>query len=118
MPQTISSLSEASIERGRRHSRSANSYPGTVDRDFALANISGTCHHVWDTLSKLNDVGLSCREQFEARKLFRKPIEYSSDALKRHFVGTSFPLPLKTRGIVAQLYKLYGNGQGPPMHYG
>lgn len=107
MPQTISKLSDdplgAAVGSSRLRIHEVESWIETLP----LANVGEAYHRVLGALLKLNDSALPGQERFEALELFRRPIHYLSDALNHHFVGTSFPLPLRSRGIAAQLYDLH-----------
>jgi hypothetical protein len=72
-----------------------------------LADVGATYHRVSAALSQLNNGDLPSEERFAALELFRGTIQYLSEGLKHHFVGASFPLALKARGIATQLYALH-----------
>ena len=87
---------------------------GVLSREIAiwieslpLANVGETYNLVVGALTKVNDAGLPPQENFKVLELFRRPVQYLSDALKRHLLGMSFPLPFKASKVVAQLCDLH-----------
>ena len=55
----------------------------------------------------MNTKEIAPQQRFKVLELFRGPIQYLSDALKRHFVGASFPLSVKANRAASLLYGLH-----------
>ena len=107
MPQSISTSLTAPVEAA----------PGVIFlraheveswiEALPLADVGETRHRVSSSLAKLITSDLPGQERFAALELFRSPIHYLNEALQHHFVGASFPLTLKARGIADQLSELH-----------
>jgi len=72
-----------------------------------LADVGATRRRVSSSLTNLIASDLSGQERYAALELFRGPIHYLSEALQHHFVGASFPLTRKARGIADKLCELH-----------
>ena len=70
--------------------------------NLPLANVDETCRLVFNFLVELNTKELPLQQRFKVLELFRRPNQYLSDALKRHFVGAPFPLSGKANKAAAQ----------------
>ncbi len=72
--------------------------------NLPLVNVGETCRLVFNALTELNTMELPPQQRFKVLELFRRPNRYLRDALKRHFVGASFPLSTKATKAAALLY--------------
>ncbi len=65
-----------------------------------VAHIGEVSRLVYRALVELNRVELPVATRFKLLELFQSPVNYVTRALEKHFVGQSFPLPIKNRKIV------------------
>ena len=72
-----------------------------------LADVGETRHRVSSSLTKLIACDLPGQERYAVLELFRNPVHYLGEALQHHFVGASFPLTLRARGVADQLIALH-----------
>ena len=107
MPQTSSKLSADQVGAADAVMRLGVHEIEPWIKALPLADVGVTYHRVSAALSQLNDGDSTSEERFAALELFRDTIQYLSEGLKHHFVGASFPLTLKARGIANQLYELH-----------
>lgn len=107
MPQTSSKLSADQAGTADAVMRLGVHEVEAWIKALPLADVGETYHRVSGTLAQLNDNDSTSEERFAALELFRDTIQYLSEGLKHHFVGASFPLTLKSRGIANQLYELH-----------
>ena len=107
MPQSMAIKSTAPVEAapGSFHLQ-AHELEAWIEA-LPLADVGETRQRVSGSLAKLIANDLPGRERYAALELFRRPIRYLSEALQHHFVGASFPLSLKARGIADQLSELH-----------
>lgn len=72
-----------------------------------MANLSETARSVFKALVDLNRQQLPADQRYRALELLGPPIDYVSDALKKYFIGTTMPLPEKSRKVADIAQELY-----------
>jgi len=75
--------------------------------DLPKANVGETARRVFEILVATNQ--LQCSPQLRCKFLeeLRAPVQYVTEALRKHFVGVSFPLPEKSQKIAAITREIY-----------
>jgi hypothetical protein len=71
-----------------------------------LANVHETCRLVLNALSEINTKELLLHQHFKVLELFRSPILYLSDALKRQFINASIPFSPKVNKVSSLLHSI------------
>jgi hypothetical protein len=72
-----------------------------IDR-LPMANIGTTTRLLFEALTDLNHQDIPAQQRFKALEMLRKPVEFVTDRMKKHFVGQ--PLPLADKNLkVARL---------------
>ena len=72
-----------------------------IDR-LPMANIGATTRLLFEALTDLNYQDIPAQQRFKALELLRKPVEFVTDHMKKHFLGQ--PLPLADKNLkVARL---------------
>ena len=72
-----------------------------IDR-LPMANIGATTRLLFEALTDLNQQDIPAQQRFKALEMLRKPVQFVTDHMKKHFVGQ--PLPLAAKNLkVARL---------------
>ncbi len=81
---------------------SRDARPSKVEQwlnDLPLANLSETAQQVYQALTDFNGLHMAVHDRLKLMELFRAPVLYIGDALKKHYIGQPLPLPDKSRRI-------------------
>ncbi len=69
--------------------------------DLPRANLGETARLLYDALLDVNRTIYSYQDRLRFLESLREPIQYVTDSLKKHFIGASYPLPVKNQKIAA-----------------
>ena len=67
--------------------------------DLPKANVGETARRVFEILIATNQLHYSPQVRYKFLEALRAPVQYVTEALRKHFVGVSFPLPEKSQKI-------------------
>jgi len=68
-------------------------------QDLPMANLGETSRLIFKALIDTNRMQVKADERMQMLEAIREPLNYVSDSLNKHFIGTAFPLPPKNRKI-------------------
>jgi hypothetical protein len=63
------------------------------------ANVGETSRLIYQALYKINRQDVADHIRYKTLELFREPVNYISETIKKHYIGLPFPLPEKKRKI-------------------
>lgn len=66
-----------------------------------------TTHHIYDLLYRVNRLDLPWRDRQQFLEQLRPSVEFVQSALKKHYIGIGFPLPLRSRKVADLAQSLY-----------
>ncbi len=69
--------------------------------DLPRANLGETARQIYDVLQEVNRTRHAYQERMRFLETLRDPVQYVTDSLKKHFIGASYPLPVKNQKIAA-----------------
>lgn len=75
--------------------------------DLPKANVGETARRVFEILVATNQLHYSPQVRYKFLEALRAPVQYVTEALRKHFVGVSFPLPEKSQKIAAITREIY-----------
>lgn len=75
--------------------------------DLPKANVGETARRVFEILVATNQLNYPPQLRFRFLEELRTPVQYVTEALRKHFVGVSFPLPAKSQKIAAITREIY-----------
>jgi hypothetical protein len=75
--------------------------------DLPKANVGETARRVFEILVSTNQLNYAPQLRFRFLEELRAPVQYVTEALRKHFVGVSFPLPTKSQKIAAITREIY-----------
>jgi hypothetical protein len=81
--------------------------------ELPVANIGETSRRIYGALVVLNTQELDAGQRFEALELLRPTVFYVLEAMKKHFIGQSFPMPEKAQKVARlsqELLRELGDG--------
>ena len=90
--------------RSKPGKRSFNIRPKKVEQwlnDLPRANLGETARLLYDALLDTNQTIYSHQDRLRFLESLRDPVQYVTDSLKKHFIGASYPLPIKNQKIAA-----------------
>ena len=91
-------------ERSKANKTSFNIRPKKVEQwldDLPRANLGETARLLYDALLNVNQTHYSYQDRLRFLESLRDPVQYVTDSLKKHFIGASYPLPVKNQKIAA-----------------
>ncbi len=91
-------------ERSKPGKTSFSIRPKKVEQwleDLPRANLGETARLLYDALLDVNQTNYSYQDRLRFLESLRDPIQYVTDSLKKHFIGASYPLPIKNQKIAA-----------------
>ncbi len=91
-------------ERNKAGKRSFNIRPKKVEQwlsDLPRANLGETARQLYDALLNVNQTIYSHQDRLRFLESMREPVQYVTESLKKHFIGASYPLPVKNQKIAA-----------------
>ncbi len=91
-------------ERSKARKTSFNIRPKKVEQwleDLPRANLGETARLLYDALLDANQTIYSYQDRLRFLESLRDPVQYVTDSLKKHFIGASYPLPVKNQKIAA-----------------
>src|SRR3569623_217906 len=71
-----------------------------------LANLGETCRLLFASLREINAGELAAAQRYKTLEALRETLHYLGNALRQRFLGTAFPLPVKTRKIANLLREM------------
>ena len=86
-----------------------NIRPKKVDQwleDLPRANLGETARLIYNALNEVNQTSYSYHDRVRFLETMREPVQYLTDSLKKHFIGVSYPLPVKNQKIAAATREL------------
>ncbi len=69
--------------------------------DLPRANLGETARLLYDALLNVNQTIYSYQDRLRFLESMREPVQYVTESLKKHFIGASYPLPVKNQKIAA-----------------
>ncbi|MFO7604611.1 MAG: hypothetical protein R6X06_12480 [Gammaproteobacteria bacterium] len=75
--------------------------------DLPKANVGETARRVFELLVASNQINYAPLLRYKFLEAMRGQVQYVTEALRKHFVGVSFPLPAKSQKIAAITRELY-----------
>ncbi len=72
-----------------------------------MANVGETSRQVFKTLVEFNRLEISSPTRIKVAELFRQPVSYISNNLRKYYFDVSFPLSAKNRKIAVLSRELY-----------
>ncbi len=75
--------------------------------ELPRANLGETSRLVYHALRNTNRQSLPYADRLRFLDEMREPVHYVCDTLKKHFVGTQFPLPEKNRKVATATREIY-----------
>ena len=75
--------------------------------DLPKANVGETARRVFEILVASNQLNYPPLLRYKFLEELRSPVQYVTEALRKHFVGVSFPLPEKSQKIAAVTREIY-----------
>lgn len=71
-----------------------------------LAHLGETCRLLFASLREINASELAAAQRYKTLEALRETLHYLGNALRQRFLGTAFPLPVKTRKIANLLREM------------
>jgi len=75
--------------------------------DLPKANVGETARRVFEILVTTNQLNYPPVQRYKFLEELRDSVQYVTEALRKHFVGVSFPLPEKSQKIAAVTREIY-----------
>ena len=70
------------------------------------ANLGETARLIYTALNEVNQTSYAYHDRVRFLETMREPVQYLADSLKKHFIGVSYPLPVKNQKIAAATREL------------
>lgn len=75
--------------------------------DLPKANVGETARRVFEILVETNQINYPAQLRYKFLEELRSSVQYVTEAMRKHFVGVSFPLPEKSQKIAAVTREIY-----------
>lgn len=82
-------------------------------KHLPMANVGETSRQVFKTLVEYNRLETSSQLRIKVTELFRKPVSYISNNLRKYYFDVSFPLSAKHKKIAVLNRELYSELLSP-----
>ena len=77
--------------------------------DLPRANVGETAKQIYTVLQQTNQLSYPYQDRIRFLEALAEPVEYVTNAMKKHFVGVSLPLPEKSQKIATITKALFSN---------
>ncbi len=67
--------------------------------NLPVAHIGETARLIYKAIAEINRIPLPAQQRFKVIELFRKPLEFVTASLQKHYIGLAFPLSSKNQKI-------------------